>query len=188
MAGSPGRVPPVKSRIVIFVGLMSLVGLSGCRRGMRTVELPIHDKPDTAPVAVVRLEVPTDWRSLVPSASRLEYLAPDNKTRSYFRIMKGAQSEKECSAMARDYAKEVIGSWGPGTKVAAKEENGPVVDFEIKRSNPKPAGETIWSRVECRYGVLAIASCATGGSSPEPLKRRCTDIVSRFEVLPQPRS
>jgi hypothetical protein len=173
-------------KTVVAAGVLAFA--AGCQHNMRTVELPIHDKPEAPPVAIVRFEVPKDWRSLGGSASRLEYLAPDNRTRSYLRVMKGSTSEKECSTMASDYARDVIGSWGPGTKVASKEQNGSVIDFEIQRSSPKPAGETIWSKVECRYGVLAIASCATGTSSPEPLKRRCTDIVSAFEVLPRPRT
>ncbi len=155
----------------------------------RPVEIPVPRESSASADAVVRIDVPADWRPLVPSPWRAEYLAPDNRSRAYVRAMPVEADAKGCPAIARQYAAEFIQAWGgpPETRVARKTSSGEQVDFELRRQDPKPDGEVIWARVVCRDGALAITSCTVPTPREQELGRRCRDIVESLQVLARPK-
>ena len=169
--------------ITCQLALSLVLGVS-CAHGNQTVEISVQSAGSGSAEAVVRLDVPADWRALVPSPSRAEYLSPDNLSRAYVRAMPVEADIKRCPQVARHYASEFIQAWGgpPQTRLAHKRSAGETVDFELRRTEPKPHGEIIWARVICRDGALAIASCTVAAVSAQDLARRCQDIVQSLQV------
>jgi hypothetical protein len=163
--------------------------LLSCAHATHTVEIPVQGVAPTSPDALVRVDVPADWRPLVPAPSRAEFLAPDQRSRVYLRAMPAEVEIKRCPALARRYATEFIDAWGgpPRTRVARKISSGDTVDFELHRTDPKPGGEIIWARVVCREGALAIASCTVPTQSEEQLKPRCRGILDSLQILAHPK-
>jgi hypothetical protein len=169
----------VTCQVVLSLGL----GVS-CAHRNQTVEISVQRAGSASAEAVVRLDVPADWHALVPSRWRAEYLSPDNLSRAYVRAMPVEADTKACPQVARRYASEFIQAWGgpPQTRLARKRSAGETVDFELRRTEPKPNGEIIWARVICREGALAIASCTVAAVSTAELTRRCQDIVRSLQV------
>lgn len=163
--------------------------LVSCVHANHTVEIPVQGVASTSPDALVRVDVPADWRPLVPSPSRVEFLAPDQWSRLYLRAMPAEVELKRCPTLARRYASEFIDAWGgpPQTRVARKISSGDTVDFELRRTDPKPGGEIIWARVVCRGGALAIASCTVPTPREHQLKPRCQDILHSLQVVARPK-
>ena len=161
---------------------VSLALCASCAHRTQTVEIPVPH-PGTAQ-AVVWVDVPADWRALVPSPWRAEYLSPDNRSRAYVRAMPVEADAKDCPKVARQYASEFIQSWGgpPQTRVVRKRSTGETIDFELRRTEPKPQGEIIWARVICRDGALAITSCAVTAVGAQELAGQCRDVVQSLQV------
>src|SRR5262245_31373166 len=161
---------------------VSLALCASCARRTQTVEIPVPH-PGTAP-AVVWVDVPADWRALVPSPWRAEYLSPDNRSRAYVRAMPVEADAKDCPKVARQYASEFIQSWGgpPQSRVVRQRSTGETSDFEPRRTEPETDGEITWARVICRNGALAITSCTVPAVSAEDLARRCQDVVQSLQV------
>jgi hypothetical protein len=104
----------------------------------------------------------------------------------YLRAMPATARDQACPILARDYADEVIESWGgpPRTRLVHKSVAPGRVDFELKRLDPKPQGEVILSRVVCGGGVLAVVSCA-GPTPVEPqLRPLCEEVLDSVSVGP----
>ncbi len=175
-------------RALFFTRLFA-IGCSGalvsCVHSSRSVEIPVQRVRSADRDAVVRMDVPADWRPLVPSPSRAEFLAPDNQSRAYVRAMPAGADIKRCPTVARKYASEFIEAWGgpPRTRVASKIASGERVDFELRRIDPRPHGEVIWARVVCREGALAIISCTVATPREQALKTRCRNIVESLQVV-----
>jgi len=163
--------------------------LFACAHSTHTVEIPVQGVAPTSRDALVRVDVPTDWRPFVPSPSRAEFLAPDQWSRVYLRAMPAEVDIKRCPTLARQYATEFIDAWGgpPRTRVARKISSGGTVDFELRRTDPRPNGEIIWARVVCREGALAIASCTVPTPREQQLKPRCRGILDSLQVLARPK-
>ncbi len=132
----------------------------------------------------MHLDVPADWYALVPSPWRAEYLSPDNRSRAYVRAMPVEADAKDCPKVAQQYASEFIQAWGgpPQTRLVRKRSAGETIDFELRRTEPKPNGEVIWARVICRDGALAITSCTVAAVSAQELAGRCHDVVQSLQV------
>lgn len=166
--------------------------LISCAHSNRSVELPVQPVSAGGRGALVRVNVPADWRPLAPSPYRAEFLAPDNQSRAYIRAMPAEADGKSCPTLVRQYATEFIGAWGgpPRNRVASKTVSNERVDFELRRKDPRPDGEIIWGRVLCREGALAVTSCTVATTREGELKGRCHDIVESLEVLvpPEPRA
>src|SRR5215471_10952644 len=178
-------------RAVVFICLLVVSSaVLSCAHAKRSVEILVQGPGSAGPDAVVRVDVPADWRALPPSLSRAEFLAPDNRSRAYVRAMPASADLKRCPAVARQYASEFIEAWGgpPRTRVASKIASGEKVDFELRRLDPKPDGEVIWARVLCRDGALAVASCTAPMPRESQLRSRCRDILESLRVVPQPKS
>jgi hypothetical protein len=169
--------------------VMSSGVLVSCVHANRSVEIPVQDLSSAGRDAVVRVNVPADWRPLVPSPSRAEFLAPDNRSLVYVRAVSAEADIKRCPTLARKYASEFIEAWGrpPRTRVASKISSGETVDFELRRVDPEPHGEVIWARVVCREGALAITSCTVATPREQELKPQCRDIVESLQVLARPK-
>ncbi len=178
--------------VICFLGISCSVVLVSCAHARRSVELPVQAVTAGGRGALVRVDVPADWRPLPPSPYRAEFLAPDNQSLAYIRAMPAEADGKSCPVLVRQYATELIGAWGgpPRNRVASKTASDERVDFELRRRDPKPDGEVIWARVLCREGALAVASCTVSTPREGELKGRCHDIVDSLEVLvpPEPRA
>jgi hypothetical protein len=168
---------------------MSAGALVSCVHATRSVEIPVQGPSSSDRDAVVRVNVPVDWRPLAPSPSRAEFLAPDNRSLVYIRAIPAKADIKRCPTLARQYASEFIEAWGgpPRTRVASKISSGDRVDFELRRLDPKPHGEVIWARVVCGEGALAITSCTVSTLREQTLRPRCRDIVDSLQVLARPK-
>jgi len=166
--------------------VVSLALCVSCAHRTQTVELFVPRAGSAE--AVVQVDVPADWRALVPSPSRAEYLSQDNRSRAYVRAMPVEADAKDCPRVAREYASEFIQAWGgpPQTHLVRKRSTGETVDFELRRTEPKPQGEIIWARVICRDGALAITSCAVTAVSAQELVRQCQSVVQSLQVRPAP--
>jgi hypothetical protein len=163
--------------------------LVSCAHANRSVEIPVASLSSAGPDAVVRLDIPADWRPLPPSAARAEFLAPDNRSRAYVRAMPAGADAKHCPTIARQYASEFIEAWGgpPRTRVASKIASGDRVDFVLRRLDPEPDGEVIWARVVCRDGALAITSCTVPTPRERELRSQCQQVVESLQVVARPK-
>ena len=161
-----------------------------CAHPRQQVEIAVHRSDSANPDTLVRVDIPADWRPLVPSPSRAEYLSPDNRSRAYVRAMPVEADAKGCPKMARRYASDFIQAWGgpPQTRVTRRTSVGETVDFELRRTEPRPDGEIIWARVMCREGALAITSCTVPATRARELASECRQIVESLQVLPRARA
>jgi hypothetical protein len=163
------------------------LALTGCVHATQSVEMPVQAVTATGGNCLVRVEVPTDWRPMAPSASRAEYLAPDNRSRAYLRVMPAEADPARCPELARQYMRDYIDAWGgpPRTRVANRVTSGDHVDFELHRTDPRPHGEVIWGRVVCRNGALAIVACTVPRPRAEELRSSCRTMLESLQVTPQ---
>ena len=178
--------PGMRGFFVTWPVAVSLALCVSCAHRTQTVELSVPRAGSAE--AVVHVDVPADWRALVPSPSRAEYLSPDNRSRAYVRAMPVEADAKDCPRVARQYASEFIQAWGgpPHTRLVRKRSAGETIDFELRRTEPKPQGEIIWARVICRDGALAITSCTVTAVSAQELVRQCQSVVRSLQVRPAP--
>src|SRR5206468_4278141 len=102
----------------------------------------------------------------------------------YLRAMPAVPAHRPCSVIVREYAREVIQSWGgpPRTRVVRKEAAQDKVDFELARTDPKPYGELILTRVLCQQGTLAVASCAGPVPEEQDLRPICNVVLQSLEI------
>jgi len=174
----------VRSALCISLLGMACAAALSCAHNKRSVDIRVEGNgPATQPTRV-RIEVPADWRPLVPSSERAEFLAPDHWSRVYLRGMPAKVDDGHCPALARKYASEFIDAWGgpPQTRVASKTASAEGVNFELRRTDPKPRGEVIWGRVLCRQGALAIASCTVPTGSETQLQSQCHEVLESLRV------
>lgn len=168
------------------LAIATLLTLTTCVHGSRAVavEMPVQSVQVAGKDAVVRLQVPTDWRPLAPSAARAEFLGPDNRSRAYVRVMPAEKDARHCPALAKQYGQEYIRAWGgpPRTRVVQKTSVEDRYEFELRRVDPKPDGEVIWGRVVCREGALAIVSCTVPGTRAGELQSECQEIIDSLEI------
>jgi hypothetical protein len=164
--------------------LLPLLGALACAPAMRSVSLPVQILTTPGTYTQARIEVPKDWTPLAPSSSRAEFLAPDRRSRVYFRAMPGDANPQRCAKLARDYASDSITMWGgpPATRVAHRRDVGDTVDFELRRRDPAPGGEVIWSRVVCRNNALAIASCTVPTPREAELREVCLHTLQTLQL------
>lgn len=171
---------------VLRLGLSAIGSAAAltCAHNTKSVEIPVPGVGPPTLASRVRLEVPADWRPLMPSPERAEFLAPDRWSRVYLRAMPAEVDDNRCPALARKYASEFIGAWGgpPRTRVTSKAASAQRVDFELRRLDPKPRGEVIWGRVLCRQGALAIASCTVPTGREAQLKRQCHEVLDSLQI------
>lgn len=174
--------------LVLAPGVL-LASLGGCVHAVAprpAVELAVHSVKVGGRSAVVKVEIPPEWRPLVPSEARAEFLAPDGRSRAYIRAMSADVEAKRCPKIARDYARDYIDAWGgpPRTQVKNRVVTGAQVEFELRRTEPKPQGEVIWGRVICRDGVLAITACTLPVQREEQLGATCRSILQSLDIAP----
>jgi hypothetical protein len=167
-------------------GLLAIgsVAAMSCAHNTRSVDIRVEGFGQATQATRVRLEVPADWSPLTPSSERAEFLAPDRWSRVYLRGMPAKVDDSRCPALAKKYAAEFIDAWGgpPRTRVASKAASAEGVDFELRRTDPKPRGEVIWGRVLCRQGALAIASCTVPTGREVQLRRQCHEVLESLQV------
>ena len=175
-----------KIRSALRRGLLAIGSAAAlsCAHNTKNVDIRVEGVGPAAHATRVRLEVPADWRPFVPSPERAEFLAPDRWSRVYLRGMPAKVDDNHCPALAQKYASEFIDAWGgpPRTRVASKASSAEGVDFELRRTDPKPRGEIIWGRVVCRQGALAIASCTVPTGQEVQLKRQCHAVLESLQV------
>lgn len=177
---------PAPRFLPLQLALVLLLISAGCFRSVRTAELPIEVSAPAGPEVSARLAVPSDWRPLQGSSARAEFVGPDNHSTAYLRAMPGPEDAKRCPALVRKYSTEVIDSWGgpPRTRVAHRKFEGGLAEFELRRMDPKPAGEVIWSRVVCQTGALAIASCTTPAPRASEMEPLCRKVLDSLDIRP----
>lgn len=180
----------MKARALRFLLLAGLTALSACATRTAVGGAPPSGKQAvelTTVPAMVQMQVPRDWIALAPSPARAEFMGPNHRARVYLRAMTAQSKNKSCDVLAKDYAREVIESWGgpPRTKLAHKTVTEGRVDFELHRSDPKPNGEIILSRVKCEDGALAVASCSGPAWVEAELRPACADILDSVRIIPK---
>ena len=144
----------------------------------------LHIAPVSGPAMMARADIPWDWIALAPAPARAEFMGPDRRSRVYVRAM---AADKPCSRLAREYAHEVIQSWGgpPRSRLVSRNIQGGEVDFELARTDPKPLGELVLGRVLCEDGALAIVSCAGPVASESILRPLCMSMLNSLRIQPQ---
>ena len=155
-------------------------GNPGASRNVVTLNIA----PVTGPAMMARADIPWDWIALAPAPSRAEFMGPDRRSRVYVRAM---AADKPCPRLAREYAHEVIQSWGgpPRSRLVSRTNGGGEVDFELARTDPKPGGELVLGRVLCQDGALAIVSCAGPLPSESILRPLCMSMLNSLRIQPQ---
>jgi len=184
-AAKSRRMPPCGRQVLRAAFCAAALSAASCT----------HAPPKTTVVAqvpagrdaVVRISVPESWRPMAPSASRVELVGPDRRSRVYLRALPAAKDPARCATLTRQTAEDAISSWGspPYTQATAKVFGEDQAEFELRRVDPKPFGEVIWYRVICRSAAIAIASCAALQPRESAMKPICREILDSVEVAPR---
>ncbi|MFN0063811.1 MAG: hypothetical protein ACKVPX_15000 [Myxococcaceae bacterium] len=159
------------------------LAISACAPLTRSVVLEVPNAPANS-FAVARFQVPKSWVPFDAAPARAEFLGPDRRSRAYLRALPASQKPEKCERLVSRYADDVIDSWGgpPHTRVVRRENQKNEARFELRRTDPKPHGETIWSRIRCERGALAVASCTVPSRAHADVQDQCRNALGSLEL------
>jgi hypothetical protein len=159
--------------------LMTL--LISCTPKIRTKPMSMPIGKDLAKKSEARFLLPGGWRPMAPSLSRMEFLGPDRRSRIYIKAIQSS-NKLNCARENKKTVREVIESWGARTKVMNQSVFADSAEFELRRKDPQPGGETLWYRVLCKDKIVIIAYCAIPTPREKRMKASCQTVLESMGV------
>lgn len=163
------------------MAVLILVPLLSCSPKIRTKPMSMPIGNDIARKSEARFLLPEGWRPMAPSTSRMEFLGPDRRSRIYIKAIE-SNNKLNCAEDSKKTAREVIESWGTRTKVVNQFSSANNVQFEMRRKDPPPTGETLWYRVLCKDQIIVIAYCAIPTPREKKMKASCQTVLKSIGV------